>query len=327
MATTPVIDSFYRKQLLSRRKRIEQASRRSDAPSHLGRLLTEVDNALGKMDDGSYGICEICHEPVEADRLVADPIVRICLEHFTEQERAALERDLELAAQVQKTLLPEKVLRRDGWHICFHYEPAGVVSGDYCDIVDAADGSVYFIVGDVSGKGLAASMLMAHLHAMFRTLISVEVPLCCMLEHASRVFAQSTLPNQYATLVCGRAAQDGSIELVNAGHPAPLVLHQGVVGELGVSDLPIGLFASEEFSVNTLQLESGDGLVIYSDGVSEATDLSGIEYTPQRLQKILGDRRDCDAAALLSACREDLSRFRGHARKNDDVTLFVLSRL
>jgi sigma-B regulation protein RsbU (phosphoserine phosphatase) len=88
-----------------------------------------------------------------------------------------------------------------------------VVSGDYCDVVDAGEEGLYFMVGDVSGKGVAASMLMAHLHAMFRSLISVGMPLKSMLAHASRVFSGSTLPTQYATLVCGRALPDGRVEI------------------------------------------------------------------------------------------------------------------
>ena len=104
-----------------------------------------------------------------------------------------------------------------------------MVSGDYCDVIDAGQNGLYFMVGDVSGKGVAASMLMAHLHAMFRTLIPGGLSLPCMLQHASHVFRESVLPNQYATLIAGRAWPDGRIEICNAGHPFPMIVRDGAV--------------------------------------------------------------------------------------------------
>ncbi len=223
-------------------------------------------------------------------------------------------------------LLPKQHLDRDGWQMCYHYDPAGLVSGDYCDVIDAGANGLYFMVGDVSGKGVAASMLMAHLHAMFRTLIPVGFSLPCILQHANSVFRESTLPNQYATLVAGHAWPDGRIEICNAGHPAPLVVRAGAVRALGISDLPIGLFGNETFGTTELSLESGDGLAIYSDGVSEATDWSGNEYGMERLREVIGREGSVNASAILAACRDDLGGFRRNAAKADDVTLFVVSR-
>jgi len=320
-----VIDQFMLGQLQDRRHRLEHAAKESTHSTLLHRLLDEVDAALARMEDGSYGICEYCHEPVETDRLIADPLVRFCLDHLSRQEKNALQRDLELAAQVQRGLLPGRDLIRGGWHIAYHYEPAGVVSGDYCDVVDGGAAGLYFMVGDVSGKGVAASMLMAHLHAMFRTLISVGMPLKCMLEHASRVFSESTLPTQYATLVCGRAQSNGRVEILNAGHPHPLVIRDGEVAALESSDLPVGIFCDTEFSVLELCLEPGQSMLIYSDGVSEATDGSGTEYGVERLRQLIGGAPMSSPAELVAACRDDLAAFRGNQRA-DDVTLFALSR-
>jgi sigma-B regulation protein RsbU (phosphoserine phosphatase) len=233
---------------------------------------------------------------------------------------------LELAKRVQTGLLPKGSLDCNGWQICYHYEAAGMVSGDYCDVIDSGRNGLYFMVGDVSGKGVAASMLMAHLHAMFRTLIPLGLSLPCMLQHASRVFRESTLPNQYATLVAGRAWPDGRIEVCNAGHPFPLVVREEDVQVLETSDLPIGLFGTQEFTLTELSLASGHGLVIYSDGVSEATDLSGKEYGSDRLRALIGRKNCTNASTLVAACREDLEEFRQNAVKTDDVTLFILGR-
>ncbi len=321
-----VIEDFVRRQLLERRDRLQDAVTSPAHPPHLHRLLDEVDSALAKLEDGSYGLCEHCHTPIEGERLVADPLLRFCLCRLTDRERDALEEDLQLAAQVQRGLLPPQNLVREGWHVAYHYEPLGIVSGDYCDVIEACDGGLYFMVGDVSGKGVAASMLTAHLHAMFRALISVELSLKHMLERASRLFRGSTLPNQYATLICGRALPNGKVEISNAGHPPPFIVGDGVVTSVDGTNLPLGMFGEEDFSVDELQLAPGHSLVVYSDGVSEALDASGAEYGRDRIRQVIECNRASIGSALLNACREDLLTFCGQTERADDVTLFVLGR-
>src|SRR5208283_1849594 len=95
-----------------------------------------------------------CHESVDKDLLLADPLVRLCLDHLSADQRRALEQDLELAGQLQRGLLPETDLRFGGWSVCYHYRPLGLVSGDYCDLVVRENGStnLFFALGDVSGK-------------------------------------------------------------------------------------------------------------------------------------------------------------------------------
>jgi len=324
MAT--LAENFMRSQLVERRHKLELAIRESDQAARFSRLLGEVDAALARIEDGCYGICESCHDTIEYDRLIADPLVRLCLDHLTDREKSALEQDLELAAQVQRGLLPNPDFARNGWRISYHYEPSGLVSGDYCDVVDGGESGLFFVLGDVSGKGVAASMLMAHLHAMFRSLISVGLPLKCMLEHASRIFSQSTLPTHYATLVCGRAYSNGRVEICNAGHVRPLVARGRNVAALQASNLPVGIFSDEEFVVDELQLDEGDAVVLYSDGISEAMDASGAEYGDDRIIKLIGARPDQSPAALVAACRADLTGFRAGAMKTDDATMLVLSR-
>ena len=321
-----VLDTFIRDQLLVRREKLQHTAKVSPHPQHLHHLLQEVDSALERIEDGSYGICERCHESIESDRLIADPLIRVCLCNLSPAERDALEQDLQLAARVQRGLLPPSELVRPGWHVAYHYQAAGLVSGDYCDVIDAGPDGLFFMIGDVSGKGVAASMLTAHLHAMFRTLISVGLPLKCMLEHASRVFAESTLPNHYATLVCGHAFPDGRLELSNAGHPPPLVARGDEVSAVDGAGLPVGMFANEEFAVTELHLEPGNRLIVYSDGVSEAEDGAGSQYGTERLRKLIGCPSASTPPGLVALCREDLLEFCGEAPMLDDRTLFVLAR-
>jgi sigma-B regulation protein RsbU (phosphoserine phosphatase) len=120
-------------------------------------------------------------------------------------------------ARVQQTLLPSLDFSPAGWDVRYHYAPAGVFGGDYCDLVESKDG-LLFLFGDVCGKGVAASMLMSHLHATFRSLADRNLSLDVMVEAANRNFVGRAVGSQFATLVAGLAAADGSVDFVNAGH-------------------------------------------------------------------------------------------------------------
>jgi sigma-B regulation protein RsbU (phosphoserine phosphatase) len=153
-------------------------------------LLHQVDSALERMDGGAYGLCEGCYEPIEADRLLADPLLCFCLDHLNDKQRVALQQDLDLASRIQSGLLPHREFHSRHWEACYHYEAAGAVSGDYCELLNPEDasGRLFFSVGDVSGKGVAASLRMAHLHAIMRSLLSAGLPLREIVERANRIF-------------------------------------------------------------------------------------------------------------------------------------------
>jgi len=217
-----------RTDLIDWRKRLETAIDESQESRHLVSLLSELDSALHRMETGSAGICEVCNEMIEDDA-AKDPIARFCLDCLNAKEQRALQHDLDNVSLVQYSLLPTQDLSVDGWRAYYHYEAAGPVSGDYCDLVSNETGDLFFLLGDVSGKGIAASMLMAHLHAIFRSLITLDLPVDQLVERANQVFANCTLPAYYATLVCGRARRSGAIELCNAGHCPPLLISKSAV--------------------------------------------------------------------------------------------------
>jgi sigma-B regulation protein RsbU (phosphoserine phosphatase) len=278
------------------------------------------------MDLGLYGLCEVCHDPVETERLIADPLTRFCLGDLTPREQRALEEDLQLASQIQTALLPKPNQRIDGWEVAYYFQPAGMVSGDYCDVISDDHQSLHFVLGDVSGKGVAASMLMAHLHAMFRTLVSINLPLEQMVERASRVFCESTLPTQYATLVYGRANSDGEVEMCNAGHLPPVLVQNGKVTSIPATGLPVGVFCSESFSVNRLRLGKGDSLFLYTDGLSECQDGVGNEYGMERVSELLNKNCSLSPDAIISLCKDELHAFASGNSPKDDLTLMAIRR-
>ncbi len=324
MATVP--DMILRQELLDRRQRLQQAAAARAVGAHVSYLISEVDAALDRMDRGTFGLCEVCHEPIEADRLIADPLARFCLEHLSPVQQRALETDLALASSIQKGLLPKLDFRVPGWETAYHYEPAGLVSGDYCDLIAAGSGDFYFILGDVTGKGVAASMLMVHLNAMFRTLIPMGLPLADLVERASRVFCESTLPTHYATLVCGKADAKGRIEVCNAGHPPPLLIAGNRVSEIAPTSLPVGAFCDEKFATSGIDVGHGEAILLYTDGLSEARDPRGEMYGSDRIKQFALGQRGRGPGDLISGCLNDLSAFRTGAPVGDDLTLLAIRR-
>ena len=324
MAT--VIDAAMREQLLERRHRLEVAAVEVEDGGQLRRLLGEVDAALARMEQKTYGLCEVCHDPLEAERLLADPLTCVCLGCRTPAQRHALEADLELAARIQAGLLPARDFRHDGWQVSYHYEAASVVSGDYCDFVPAGDGSLYFMVGDVAGKGVAASLLMSQLHAMFRALVPLGLPVNQLVERASRIFCESTLPTHYATLVVGRADTAGEVEICNAGHLPPVLLRGGEARLIEATGLPVGIFCNEQFTSERFRAEPGDTLFLFTDGLSESRDPAATEYGAARLQTLLCRHHALLPQELIDACLRDLRDFCAGAPRHDDLTVMALRR-
>jgi len=312
-----------REQLLAGRARLSEVLGENES-EHVLRLLEEVDSALHRIDHGSYGVCEVCLGTVEDERLRENPLARVCLDCLTPKQQRALEYDLELAAQIQKGLLPPYDITFPGWDISYHYQPAGVVGGDYCDLISGNNGELNFVMADVSGKGVAAAMLSSNLRAIFRSLIPVGLSTEELMARANRLFRQSALPTQYATLVFGRATTAGDLELVNAGH-LPVVLASSRGTRLFEStSQPLGLFEDQQFTPAKGCMHVGDTLVLYTDGISEAANDDGDEYGIERLRAIVEQHCGGCPTKLVDACKQQLDGFRGRNERFDDETLLAI---
>jgi sigma-B regulation protein RsbU (phosphoserine phosphatase) len=324
----PATKNDLRARLLARRQRLEEAIAEFKETAQLTQLLKEIDSALERMDKGPYGMCEVCHESIEEERLRSDPLVGNCLGCLTPDQQRALEQDLDLASRIQTRLLPNKSLSFDNWQAYYHYEAAGPVSGDYCDLVspEIENGNLFFMLGDVSGKGVAASILMSHLHAIFHSLLDIGLAPDQLVQRANRIFCDSTVSANFATLVFGRAAKSGAIDICNAGHCPPLVVRENEIKSLESTGLPLGVLGSAEYKVNKVQLSPGDSLLLYSDGLIEARDKSDTEYGTERLAKFVKGRHGLAPKELIQICLEDLNTFLSGARKTDDLTIMVIQR-
>ena len=317
------IDSMLYEQLLDRQQRLRDAQFENLVADDVSRLLGEVDEALTRFNKGTFGLCEECHDPIEPERLIADPLIKLCLGDLTQKQLDAIQEDLQLAAEIQKRLLPKSNFSSEFLDADFAYQPAGIVSGDYVDLIPH-DGELYFILGDVSGKGMAASILMSNLHAMFHVLVPLGLPVCDLVERANRLFAESTLANQYATLVVGKINANGEVEMCNAGHLPPIIVGGEKSVELGASGLPLGMFSDSSFISSGVRLNPGETLLLFTDGVTEANDNDGTEFGTDRLRESINGSAVGNPTDLLQTCVNAVAAFRNGATRNDDVTMLAL---
>ena len=316
-------EAVLREQLLDRQTRLREARKENVVDLEVLRLLDAVDAALQRFDKGTYGLCEACHDAIEPERLIANPLITLCLGDLTQKQLDDIQEDMRLASEIQRGLLPKDDLSCEFWEVDLAYHPAGVVSGDYVDVV-RHDGHLYFMLGDVSGKGVAASILMSNLHAMFRALIPVGLELCDLMSRANRMFAESTLANQYATLVLGKINARGEVEMCNAGHLPPLIVGGDRSIELDSTGLPLGMFCDSQFVSSGVKLTPNETLLLFTDGVTEANNPDGSEFGIERLRNSINGSAYGRPTELLQTCVDAVAAFRGGAIRNDDMTMLAL---
>jgi len=314
-----------RDELLNWRLRLETAAKESPAEFELTGLLREVGSAIDRLTKPeSYGVCQVCHDLIGQATMTADPLAKTCLSCLTPQQLSELEDDLDRAWLIQGEFLPKQNLKFNGWGVSYHYEPAGPVSGDYCDLVSTDQGDLYFMIGDVSGKGVAASLLMSRLHAIFRSLIGTDVCVGDLVTRVNYLFADTTMRPYYATLVCGRAHANGEVEICNAGHCPPLHLKNGEVCAVAATGLPVGMFGQEQYASTRIKLNQGDRLVLYTDGLSETRNSSGDEYGEARLSSVLLSNHNLAAADLVKRVVDDVRGYSLSSRADDDLTVMAI---
>ncbi len=315
-----------RSQLNERRTRLSDAIEKSNQPQHLVSLLQKVDSALEKIDNRTYGICEACHEEIEKEWLEADPLANFCLAHLSEKEQRLLEQDLSLAAKIQSSLLPKNNFKSFGYEISFHYQPAGPVSGDYCDImINENDESILFIIGDITGKGIAASMLMTQLHAFVHSMAGLNLRANELIERVNRLFCESSLYSHFVTMICGRSYKNGLVEICNAGHCLPVLIKKNEIINLDSNGMPVGLFQTGTYFSNQLKLEKDETILLYTDGLSEA-NFGAEEYGADRINIVASKNFGKCPNDLINTFLSDISSFTKNSQLRDDLTMLAIRR-
>jgi sigma-B regulation protein RsbU (phosphoserine phosphatase) len=209
------------------------------------------------------GACDFITKPWDNDRIL-DVLAR----------QSNRSRELSVARRVQRRLLPRTRSSAPGIECECVFRPAGEIGGDLCDVFETGPESAALVLGDVSGKGTGAAILMASLQATIRSSQDLADQPVRLIERANRLFFQSTEPEDYASLFFGSYnARDGVLRFVNCGHPPPVLLRaDGTTERLQSTGLVLGLFAGASFEEQSIRLSEGDRLVLFSDGVSEARE-------------------------------------------------------
>ena len=240
-------------------------------------------------------------------------------------EREDLRREVVVASEAQARLLPQ-ALPAGSLIVTGVCRPARGVGGDYYDFLPIADGRLGLVVGDVSGKGLYAGLLMAGLQGRLQTLVQqYGDDLADMMTELNRMIYASTDGDKYATLFYG-AYDDAthSLRYVNAGHNPPLLVRGDDAAErLGATGTAIGLMPDAPFAHASADLGHGDTLVLFTDGVTEAMNGNAEEFGDERLVRLVTDHRTLAPSELETLIMDEVDAFSGNTPQHDDMTLVV----
>jgi len=239
-------------------------------------------------------------------------------------DRAKFEQELKVAADIQRALLP--AARVDGLFSTAtgSSSPCLAVGGDFFDYVDLPSGQFGFIVGDVAGKGAPAALLAAAVLGMFSAESIYQGSPASVVSRLNRGLFRRAIENRFLTAFYGILGPDGAFTYTNAGHNAPVLASASGLRRLETGGLVLGLFEHATFDEETVLLSPGDFIVAFSDGVTEAFDVEGQEYTDERLLASIERHRGKTPQALLDALLADVKTFTGEATQNDDLTLVMV---
>ena len=244
-------------------------------------------------------------------------------------QRERMERELELATEIQQRFQPSAPPKLEG------YEFQGIsfscyeIGGDYYDFIPLEGGRMLIALGDVSGKGTAAALLMSSLHAAMHGQFTANRSLEDAITAVNKYLADNTPANRFVTLfVAELNPSAGTLKYINAGHNPPLVGRKdGRMEQLSSGGFPLGILPSAEFEVGETHLGPGEALVVYSDGVSEANNLNEEEFGLERLSDVIRRNLASSASGLRDKVESALSSFTQTAPANDDITLVIVKRV
>jgi len=255
-------------------------------------------------------------------------LMRTIADEVAHRER--LNREVEIAREVQERLFPQKLPIIAGLDYAGHCRPALGVGGDYYDFLALPKGHLGVAIGDVSGKGIAAALMMASLQASLRS-EATRAPenLAAAVGNINRLVYEASSSNRYATFFYGQYdPARGRFDYVNAGHNPPLLFHgsdgKGTITRLEPGGTVIGLLEDTQYAQGCVQLSAGDFLVAYTDGISEAMNLADEEWGEDRMIDAIRTCGCSSAQDLLECLFAAATRFAGTAPQHDDMTLVVL---
>ena len=235
--------------------------------------------------------------------------------------------ELEDGHAIQRALLPNQSPHVPGWSPWLFTRSANEVGGDLIDFIPVAQGRFAVAVGDVAGKGLKAALLTAKLQATLRALGPDTTSLPALAARVNSIICRDGLPQMFSSLVYAELAPGGgTVRLINAGHLPPLIVRKSGIAQSVKGGPALGLMPGAEFREETVELDPGDLILFYSDGLVEARNESGEFFGEDRLRAVLSSSSRLTSGRIGEELLAAVDRFRGEARAHDDLTLLVLKR-
>jgi sigma-B regulation protein RsbU (phosphoserine phosphatase) len=272
--------------------------------------------------------CCRCDGHVERELIAVEPAVDVCLECMSDDERHQLQDDLREAQAVNRSLQTKVFTRNGSWEVGIHYAASRILSGDFYDlVVHESDQRLSLSVGDVAGKGIPAGLLRASLQATLRVLCQKTLSPAALLGEANQHFAAFGHPGRFASVFYGvLGSDDGTFVYANGGHLPPYLKRaSGHWETLGTTGAVLGLFDELEYEEQSVSLEPGDLLVLYTDGVTEARDPSGTFFDEENLVRTLNGLSHLPAQTIADRLGAELDRF-SPGLQEDDRTVLILRR-
>jgi sigma-B regulation protein RsbU (phosphoserine phosphatase) len=246
-----------------------------------------------------------------------------------EQKYLILQEELNTAKEIQVNLLPKEPPKIDGYDFSAINIPAKEVGGDYFDFIKISDSKLGFCLGDITGKGLPAALLMANLQATLRGQ-TLYTDCCCEgIKRVNRLLYLSTDPTKFATLFFGIIdTQNHTLTFCNAGHDNPFLIQQDdKIKRLYTGGLLLGCLPDYTYQEEVVQFNPENLLALYSDGVTEAMNEADEEFGEQRLQKILLDNRNNSSENIIKSVLNEVRKHAGNRPQSDDITLMIIKRI
>jgi predicted ester cyclase len=242
------------------------------------------------------------------------------------RERERIEQELQVARRIQQELLPEATPELDGWRIATYYGPAREVGGDFYDFLDLEDGRLGLVLGDATGHGMPAALVMATTRGMLRAVVqSLESP-GEVLARVNEALVADIPPSTFVTCFYGVLdPESGRLRYANTGHNLPCRRHDGQADELRARGMPLGLMPGMSYEEKEVVLETGDSTLFYSDGLVEAHDPKGEMFGFPRLRRLVAEH--AEEGSLVDFLMDELRFFTGDGwEQEDDITLVTLQR-
>jgi serine phosphatase RsbU (regulator of sigma subunit) len=285
------------------------------------KLINRLAFAMGLLFCLGARVVEVVRVPLEKRNRDLEEKIAV-----QTRERQMLDQDMERAREIQEALFPTELPRLSGCDLAAGCQPARLVGGDYFDVVRVPGNRVAIAVGDVVGKGIGAALLMSNLQAIARSFAPAGLSAAALCAKANEVIAGNIAPGKFITFFCAIVEEGGrKIDYCNAGHNPPIVMRtDGTLERLTEGGPLLGVFPDAPYAGGTASLGPGDKLVLFTDGITEATSAEGEEFGEARLVDAIGSVRTGSAEAVRLAIMNAVRDFAGESL-GDDATLVVVT--